>query len=157
MLILASNCIRSKFLRILTQLSTRIAIMRFAFKIKSASVKIFSLENIEIFDLIKTIFFLIFLIFLTFFFFRSRFLRLLFFVLFFVAFLNSLLSFNFLFFVFFFVVFLLNLFLKNMLSLLLLDSCLKTRSLKKNVNLVDLLIAILFLFLTKILYLSLMR
>jgi len=79
---------------------------------------------------------------------RLRLLRLLFFVLFFVAFLT---------FVFFFVASLLNLFLKNTLFLLLLlDSCFETKSLKKIVNFVDLLTTILFLFLTKILYLSLM-
>jgi len=73
-------------------------------------------------------------------------LRLLFFVLFFVAFLIFALA------------SLLDLFLKNILSLslLLLDSCLKTRSLRKIANFVDLSTTILFLFLTKILCLFLM-
>ncbi len=119
--------------------------MQFVFEIKSVKIEIFSLEDTRMFNLIKTIFFLIFLIF---FFLKLRFLRLLLFVLFFVAFLI---------FDFFFIVFLLNLFLKDtiFLFLLLLDSCLKTKSLKKIVNFVDLSIAILFLFLTKILYLLL--
>jgi len=98
---------------------------------------------------IKIIFFLIFLIFLTFFLFKLRFLRLLFFVLFFVAFLA---------FTFFFITSLLNLSSKNTLFFsLLLDSCLKTKFLKKIANFVDLSTTILFLFLIKILYLSLMR
>jgi len=98
-------------------------------------------------NLIKTIFFLIFLTFLTFFLFRLQLLRLLFFVLFFVAFLA---------FAFFFVASLLNLSLKNTLFFsLLLNSCLKTRSLRKIVNFVDLSTTILSLFLTKILCLFL--
>ena len=134
----------------------KIAIIQFVFKIKSVKVKIFFLKNIKMFDSIKTIFFFIFLIF---FFFNSRFLRLLFFVLFFVVSLNSLLSLNFLLFAFFFVVSLSNLSLKNTLFLfsLLLDSCFETKSLKKIANFVDLLTTSLFLFLTKILCLSLTR
>ena len=143
-LILINNCIQSKFLYILIQLSIRIAIIQFAFKTKSAKIEIFSLKDIEIFNSTKTIFFLIFLIF---FFLRQQLLRLLFFVLFFVVFLT------------FAFASLSNLFSKNILflSLLLLDSCSKTRFLRKIANFVDLLIAILFLFLTKILYLSLTR
>ncbi len=126
--------------------------MQFAFKTKSTKVEIFSLEDIEIFNLIKTIFILIFLIS---FFLRLRLLRLLFFVLFFVAFLIFALFFA----TFFFVASLLNLSSKNTLSLFssLLDSCLETRSLRKIVDFVDLSIAILSLFLTKILYLFLTR
>ncbi len=124
--------------------------MRFAFKIKRIEIKFFFLEDIEMSNLIKTIFFLIFLIFLTSFFFKLRLLRLLFFVLFFVA---SLI------FAFFFVVSLLNLFLKNtlFLSSSSLDFCLKTKSLRKIVDFVDLSTTILSLFLTKILCLSLTR
>ncbi len=126
--------------------------MQFAFKTKSTKVEIFSLEDIEIFNLIKTIFFLNFLIS---FFLRLQLLRLLFFVLFFVAFLIFALFFA----TFFFVASLLNLSSKNTLSLFssLLDSCLETRSLRKIVDFVDLSIAILSLFLTKILYLFLTR
>jgi len=98
---------------------------------------------------IKTIFFLIFLIFLTFFLSRLRLLRLLFFVLFFVVFLT---------FFFFFAISLSNLSSKNILFfLLLLDFCSETKSSKKIANFVDLSTAILFLFLTKILCLSLTR
>jgi len=130
----------------------RITIMQFAFKTKSIKIEIFSLEDLEIFNLIKTIFFLIFLIS---FFLKLQLLRLLFFVLFFVAFLIFALFFA----TFFFVASLLNLSSKNMLSLFssLLDSCLETKSLRKIVNFVDLSIAILSLFLTKILYLFLTR
>ncbi len=126
--------------------------MQFAFKTKSIKIEIFSLEDLEIFNLIKTIFFLIFLIS---FFLKLQLLRLLFFVLFFVAFLIFALFFA----TFFFVASLLNLSSKNMLSLFssLLDSCLETKSLRKIVNFVDLSIAILSLFLTKILYLFLTR
>jgi len=65
---------------------------------------------------------------------------------------------HFLFFVFFFIA-LSNLFLENLLFLFLslLDSCSKIRFFKKNVNFVDLSTAILSLFLTRILYLSLIR
>jgi len=72
---------------------------------------------------------------------------------------NSLSFFSFLFFVFFFVASLSNLFLENLSSLFSssFDSCFKTRSLRKIVDFVDLSIAISFLSLTKILYLSLTR
>jgi len=92
------------------------------------------------------------------------FLRFLFYVFFFVILSNLsledlLFSFlRFLFFVFFFVA-LSNLSSKELLFLFssLLDSCLETRSSKKIVDFVNLLIAILSLSLTKILYLSLTR